>query len=66
MDRAKCGGYINHVLQKVVPAVVMERGGATKYWKILLSFQNKNQIWVKSMASKQDSTSFASELWFSS
>jgi len=31
MDRAKCRCYINHVLQKVVPAVVVEHGGATKY-----------------------------------
>ena len=31
MDRAKCGRYIDHVLQKAIPAVVVERGGATKY-----------------------------------
>jgi len=31
MDRAKCRRYIDHVLRKAVPAVVVERGGATKY-----------------------------------
>ena len=58
MDRAKWGRYIDHVLQKAIPAVVVERGGATKYWKFSKSFLNKNgsfrshQFWVKSMANE--------------
>ena len=31
MDRAKCLKYIDHVLNKAVPAVVEPRGCATKY-----------------------------------
>ena len=69
LDSAKFGCYVDHVPRKAV--VVVERGGATNYWKFFISCRNKNgsfgshQIWLRSVANKKDSTSYASELWLS-